>query len=58
MQDWAKLAVARGLPLTALELNRITAPLESLEQAFRPLMRQLTPDLEPDVELHLEGERE
>ncbi len=58
MQDWAKLAVARGLPLTALELNRITAPLESLEQAFRPLMRQLTPDLEPDLELHLEGERE
>jgi hypothetical protein len=58
MTDWAKIATARGLPLTALELNRITEPLAGLEQVFRPLIQQLTPEMEPDIELHLDVEGE
>jgi hypothetical protein len=37
-------------------LDRIAQPLASLEEAFRPLVKQLTPDLEPDMELHIDGE--
>ena len=64
MRDWAKIAVSQGLPLTALELDRVTEPLGGLERIFRPLIQQLTPEMEPDVELHLDaqlhpgGERE
>jgi hypothetical protein len=63
MRLWAKIASANGLPLTALELNRITTSLSNLEEVFRPLVQQLTSEMEPDVELqldelHLDGERE
>jgi hypothetical protein len=53
MKDWKRIAEAHGLPLTAREMDRITPALNALEETFRPLLRELTPDLEPDVELHL-----
>ena len=53
MKDWKRIAEAHGLPLTAREMDRITPALDALEETFRPLLRELTPDLEPDVELHL-----
>jgi hypothetical protein len=56
MRDWAKIAASQGLPLTALELDRVTEPLGGLERIFRPLIQQLTPDMEPDLELHLDLE--
>jgi hypothetical protein len=58
MKNWADIARAHGLPLSAGELERIAPPLAALEETFRPLVKQLTPDLEPDVELHLAGEGE
>jgi hypothetical protein len=58
MKDWKRIAEAYELPLTARELDRITPALAALEETFRPLVRELTPDLEPDLELHLGGDAE
>lgn len=54
MRNWADIAQASGLNLSARESDRITQALNALEDTFRPLVTQLTPDLEPDVELHLD----
>ena len=56
MKNWAGIAQANGLTLTARELDGLVGPLAALEETFRPLVKQLTPDVEPDVELHLAGE--
>jgi hypothetical protein len=56
MKNWAGIAQANGLTLSAGELDRLTGPLAALEETFRPLVQQLTPDLEPDLELHLSSE--
>jgi hypothetical protein len=56
MKDWKRIAEAHGLPLTARDLDRITLALAALEDTFRPLIHELTPDLEPDTELHLDGD--
>jgi hypothetical protein len=56
MRNWAGIAEANGLTLTAGELDRIVGPLAALEETFRPLVKHLTPDVEPDLELHLDGE--
>ena len=58
MKNWAGIAQAHGLDLSARELDRIVPPLAGLEETFRPLVKQLTPDMEPDLELYLEGEGE
>ena len=58
MTDWAAIARARGLDLSPDELERLTKPLASLEETFRPLLKQLTPLMEPDLELHIAGESE
>jgi hypothetical protein len=51
MRDWKTLARASDLGIPAPEVDRVAAPLESLEETFRPLVRDLTPDLEPCTEL-------
>jgi hypothetical protein len=56
MKNWAGIAQANGLTLSARELDAIVGSLTALEETFRPLVKQLTPDLEPDPELHLSGE--
>jgi hypothetical protein len=58
MRNWTALAQAHGLPLSGGELDRVVRPLAALEETFGPLLKQLTPDLEPDVELHLAGDGE
>lgn len=58
MNKWVAIAQAQGLPLSAGELDRVTQPLAALEETFRPLVKQLMPDMEPDLELHLAGEGE
>ena len=55
MKNWAGIAQANGLTLSARELDRLVGSLAALEETFRPLVKQLTPDLEPDLELHLPG---
>lgn len=57
MKDWKQIAQAHGLNLSARELDRVAEPLAALEETFRPLLKTLTPDLEPDTELWLEEER-
>jgi len=54
-EELGKYAQANGLTLSAGELDAIVGPLTALEETFRPLVQQLTPDLEPDLELHLPG---
>jgi hypothetical protein len=54
MKDWRAIAQAHGLDLSAGELDRIAEPLEGLEAAFRPLVRDLTPGIEPSVEFSVE----
>ena len=46
------------MPLSAREMDRIAPALAALEETFRPLIRDLTPDLEPDVELRLAEDTE
>lgn len=58
MKNWVGIAQAHGLTLSEGELDRIAQPLTALEETFRPLVKQLTADLEPDLELHLAGEGE
>ncbi|MCX6626473.1 MAG: hypothetical protein NTW28_02415 [Candidatus Solibacter sp.] len=58
MKNWAGIAQAHGLALSAGELDRLTQPLAALEVTFRPWVKQLTPDMEPDLELHLGEEGE
>jgi hypothetical protein len=53
MTDWKNIAQAQGLNLPPRELDRVAAPLAALEESFRPLLKDLTPDLEPDTELRL-----
>ena len=52
--DWKNIAQAHGLNLSPKDLDRITAPLSALDETFRPLVKDLTPDLEPDTELRLD----
>lgn len=47
MRDWKTIAKASGLECSAEELDRIVGPLGALEEAFRPLVKDLPADLEP-----------
>ena len=58
MKNWVAIAQGHGVNASASELDRIAQPLATLEETFRPLMKQLTPDMEPDFELHLGEEGE
>ena len=58
MKNWEAIAQAHGLNLSARDLERVAPPLAALEAVFRPLVKELTPGMEPDLELHLDGEVE
>ena len=58
MKDWKAIAKASGLDLDPAGLSRIAEPLEALETAFRPLVKGLTPDVEPSTGLCLEEDAE
>jgi hypothetical protein len=47
MKDWKKIASAYGLPIPEADLERVTAPLDSLEKSFRPLVDAMPQDLDP-----------
>jgi hypothetical protein len=53
-RDWKAIAKASGIPLSGKELDGVAQPLESLEEAFRPLVKDLPPDLEPVLEMFVE----
>ena len=54
MRDWKAIAKAGGVEVDATQLK----PLEALEAAFRPLVKELTPDVEPATGLRLEEDAE
>jgi hypothetical protein len=58
MRDWKAIAKAIGSPLTGKDLDALTLPLETLEGTFRPLAKDLSPDLEPSVEFRMEADFE
>jgi hypothetical protein len=50
--DWKALARARRLNIPEADLDRIAAPLDGLERAFRPLASAIPHDVEPAVIFH------
>jgi hypothetical protein len=58
MKDWKAIAQASGLQVDPTQLNRIAETLEALEAAFRPLLKDLTPGVEPAIGLRLEEDAE
>lgn len=57
MKDWSLIAKAAGLDIPAREMARIAQPLDGLEEIFRPLVRSLTPDMEPAASFHPDEEQ-
>ncbi|MGA3240680.1 MAG: hypothetical protein ABSG03_30790 [Bryobacteraceae bacterium] len=58
MRDWKAIAKASGSPLTGKDLDALILPLEALEATFRPLTKDLSPDLDPSVEFRMEADVE
>jgi hypothetical protein len=49
MKDWSLVAQAMGLEIPDEEFERISAALDKLEAAFRPLVAQLHPGVDEAV---------
>jgi len=47
MKDWTSIAKASGPDIPAQDAGAIAQSLNALDEAFRPLARSLTPDMEP-----------
>ncbi len=47
MKDWKAIARAHGMKVSEEELERIVGTLNALEDAFRPLTKDLPANLEP-----------
>ena len=58
MRDWKALAKAHGIEIPADELERAVAPLNEMEEIFRSLVPELSPDIEPAFDVRLEVESE
>jgi hypothetical protein len=56
VRDWRAIARACGLEIPAKDFERIGPPLDALEESFRPLTRDLAPDLEPAVDFRVEDD--
>lgn len=58
MRDWKAMAKASGMTISGKQMDSVTQPLESLEEIFRPLVKDLPPDLEPILEMFVEADFE
>jgi hypothetical protein len=58
MKDWRAIVKASGIEADATGLDRIAEPLEALEAAFRPLVKDLAPGVEPATGWRLEEDGE
>lgn len=56
MTDWKAIAKARGLEIPPADLDRLAPVLNQMDQVFRPLVKGLTPDLEPVTAFHIPEE--
>lgn len=57
-RDWKGIAKSSGLSLSAKEVEAAAEALENLQRVFDPLIRNLTPDMEPALQFDAEGESE
>jgi len=57
MKDWKAIAQIVAADIPPADLDRTVAPLNTLEQTFRPLTANLPSDLEPAVVFQIEEER-
>jgi hypothetical protein len=57
-RDWKAIAKASGIPFSSKELDSVAQPLESLEEVFRPLVKDLPAGLEPVLEMFVEADFE
>lgn len=53
MTEWTAIANARGLDLSPAELDRIASVLGQMESVYRPLVQELTPQVEPSTEFQI-----
>ena len=56
--DWKALSQARRLDIPERDVEAISARLDALEAAIRPLTRKLTPDQEPALRFRADAEPE
>ena len=57
MKDWNSIAKAAGLDIPAKDVSKIAQPLTALEEVFRPLVKNLTPEMEPAAIFRADRER-
>jgi hypothetical protein len=58
MPDWISIAAAHNFDIPAADLDRAIKPLNALEESFRPLVKDLAPDLEPATAFRAEEDGE
>ena len=58
MKDWKTIAQAFAPEIPADALDRIAGPLNTLEEAFRPLCKRLPVELEPATIFRMDEESE
>jgi len=58
MSDWVSIINARKLDIPAQDVERVTKPLDALEKSFRPLVQDLSADLEPSTTFQAEEDGE
>jgi hypothetical protein len=56
VKDWKAIARASDLGVSDGELERIAGTLEGVDGAFRPLLVELSPDMEPATGFDAEEE--
>ena len=56
MKNWQKIAEAYDLRIPDVDLERITASLDTLELAFRPLTKRIPDDVEPAITFRILAE--
>ena len=49
MKDWNKIAAASNLAIPDADLERIRPSLDQLEAAFRPMVKTIPHEVEPDI---------
>lgn len=52
MKDWKAVAKGAGLEIPGPDLDRIAQALSNLDEAFRPLLTDLSPEIEPATVFH------
>ncbi len=53
MKNWKKIAEGSNVGIPEPDLDRITPALDALEDAFRPLTKEIPHDMEPAVAFYV-----